>query len=425
MKKLQIFGLLGLVMVLAFAMTACNNDDDDDSSSPPVVTMDSLVGYGMINGQVAQVVISETARVVLTPATGQYYVIKYLTSGEIISIGKVEYSAPVITFIPDSGGDSFTGTYSLGGYLFIGVPVSGSIINVLFDYDPSVGTPAPGANTTAEKTLTITGLDQIDPEVVATWIMNIYSKPTMDTSAPTTLIATYTLASTDIYGITNVRFTLKDTVIGGNPPWTGGKGYIELRNAGNSEKLFYTGGKEYVKGSDLKEFVFTGANMTLDIDQFKESPVKMPEFQLPGNISYYPDLYVYGGKLSWSLTAGNNPSGDIMFSITPPTNITDLDGTITYGLFLANMLDPDDPLFNGVPRALTSAGTVTPANLQTTIESVFGVASLTTADVGKVFYIAFTGKMLGTSFPNTKVLSAPADSDEYYSTQYLKITIAP
>ena len=420
MKKLQIFGLLGLVMVLAFAMTACNNDDDDDSSSPPAVTMDSLVGYGMLNGQVVQVVISETARVVLTPATGQYYVIKFLSSGEIISIGKIEYAAPLITFIPDSGGDSFTGTYSLGGYLFIGVPYSGSVTNVLFDYNPSVGTPTPGANTTAVKTITITGLKATSPELATNDWIRIYSDPDMTSG---NLIAEYQLASTDFSGKTNVYVEkLKDTTT--TFDWTGGEGYIRLV-AGTV--LYYTGGKDYVKGSDLKKFIFTGKDATFDIGQFKKAPVKAEDFILSGNISYeinQPFNENSAGALQWTRThpTGTLPNPtDMFFYITPPPNsIGPLDapnGKLTYNWIISSADDPDDVDYApGTPNAIKITGN----NIVDTdiTGSYFGGGNPGGAiATNKVFYIYAEGTLV---FPNT---TAGVTSNLIISRNSIKVTV--
>jgi hypothetical protein len=97
MKKRTLFGLLTLFAALAFclAFAACDSED----SSPDA---DFIRVVGEIDDRLAETIINNSGRfgkAALTPATCQYYIIRFVDTGEIISEGTIRYDPPCILFI--------------------------------------------------------------------------------------------------------------------------------------------------------------------------------------------------------------------------------------------------------------------------------------------------------------------------------------
>ena len=105
MKKLHFFGLLLFAMALAMVLIAC---DDGNAAA-----LADFVSYGTDkNGRAYEIVISQRPiKNVLTPAAGNYYVIRYLDNGQIISRGRIEdIDGQKVSFRPENNSEPFSGT---------------------------------------------------------------------------------------------------------------------------------------------------------------------------------------------------------------------------------------------------------------------------------------------------------------------------
>jgi len=108
MKKLRFFGLLvtALVLAMGFAIVGCSSDTTDTGGDPGVTPgpqperYEDLVIPGKVGSRDVDIVISTTrtvARTVLTPQSGDSYVIRYRDNNQVISQGNL-----VVT--PDQSG---------------------------------------------------------------------------------------------------------------------------------------------------------------------------------------------------------------------------------------------------------------------------------------------------------------------------------
>jgi len=124
MKKLKIYGLLALAVVLALslAFVACGGGDDDDDQ--PGTTGDDIIMNSSYDNRPVQMVISSTAKAPLIPGVGSYFKVFYTDTDEVITKGRITSSdGYYLTFTPDEGyGDPFPGTYS-GGAVSANVPL--------------------------------------------------------------------------------------------------------------------------------------------------------------------------------------------------------------------------------------------------------------------------------------------------------------
>ncbi|MCL2006716.1 MAG: carbohydrate-binding domain-containing protein [Treponema sp.] len=111
MIKLRNLGFLIIIPVLVFTLLAC---DSAGSSGP---TYEPLIIRGSAEDRAAELEISTTRTVerstvtpVLSPATGDSYVLRYtdVTPPSVISRGSIEVNGIYITFIPTGGGERFT-----------------------------------------------------------------------------------------------------------------------------------------------------------------------------------------------------------------------------------------------------------------------------------------------------------------------------
>ncbi|MCL2008749.1 MAG: hypothetical protein FWG77_11770, partial [Treponema sp.] len=114
MKNFRIMGLITIILVLGLVLIAC---DSAGSSGP---TYEPLIMRGAVGGRTAELEISTTRSVarstgnpVLTPETGDSYVLRYtdVTPPEVISRGRIEVRSIYITFIPTGSGESFTTSF--------------------------------------------------------------------------------------------------------------------------------------------------------------------------------------------------------------------------------------------------------------------------------------------------------------------------
>jgi len=106
------FIVFAVAVFFGLVFTACGGEGGGSTANndqPIRVT-------GQIAGRDAETIISKTNdfnRAVITPIEGKYYIVRFISSGELISIGTVTYSGNTFTFTPNSGyGSPFTGTYN-------------------------------------------------------------------------------------------------------------------------------------------------------------------------------------------------------------------------------------------------------------------------------------------------------------------------
>jgi len=85
---------------------------------------------GIIDGDVAEAIISKSRKAAYTMATGDYYVIRFVDGGEEISRGLIEWNEPTIKFIPYDSGTLFYGSYSGGNLKITGIPYGGKEWNM-------------------------------------------------------------------------------------------------------------------------------------------------------------------------------------------------------------------------------------------------------------------------------------------------------
>jgi len=134
MKKLRFFGLLVTVVLLAFSMAAgCSNGSTDEEKEPQG-TLRTNVYSGTVNGQAAEITISESrdaaarVRQVDVPEGGDFYVAKL--GGSSFSSGTVAYeTAQKLNFNPSGEGESFYGTLVGGALTIQSGRLQGAVLN--------------------------------------------------------------------------------------------------------------------------------------------------------------------------------------------------------------------------------------------------------------------------------------------------------
>ena len=124
MKKLRPFGLLVTMIVLVFSITFIACSDSDGEPYEP------LVIRGSVGGRSTELEISTNrtlARTVLTPASGDRYVLRYtdVTPVQVISQGNIQVSGIYITFNPSGGGESFYASFNGQTVNMAGIPGPG------------------------------------------------------------------------------------------------------------------------------------------------------------------------------------------------------------------------------------------------------------------------------------------------------------
>jgi hypothetical protein len=97
----------------------CSGGDSSDGG----VDYDDLIRTGFLDGREFEIVISTSGRAALTPATGQFYIIRFTDDGSVISGGRIKYDGFYIEFIPDDKDIApFYGSYSGGALAIANIP---------------------------------------------------------------------------------------------------------------------------------------------------------------------------------------------------------------------------------------------------------------------------------------------------------------
>ena len=142
MKKRWIYGLLITAAVLAFGITmvACDSGGDDGERYEPMIIR------GTAGGRPTELEISTNRTVprnVLTPASGDSYVLRYLNPTEVISQGSIQVdpNGVMIRFNPSGSGESFSGSFSGGLISIPSIPGPGG---TTLSFTPAGGGTTPG-----------------------------------------------------------------------------------------------------------------------------------------------------------------------------------------------------------------------------------------------------------------------------------------
>ena len=139
MRKARVFTLtvITMTLILSMAIIACGGgtvESRDDLSWEGI-----LSGHGPEDGKKAEIIITPSkvflspypgghhfkGREVLTPISGDEYHLRFIDNGGTISRGKIEVNDFDLTFIPNGGGNHFTGRYSGGDFIISSIPFGG------------------------------------------------------------------------------------------------------------------------------------------------------------------------------------------------------------------------------------------------------------------------------------------------------------
>ncbi|MCL2215171.1 MAG: hypothetical protein FWC06_08195 [Treponema sp.] len=104
-NAIRLLGVTVLAIVIGLSITVCDN------GAPTGEITQSVTYTGTAeDGKEVEIIISRTTARAITLQDGDEYTIKH--NGEVISSGTIDVAGGIITFKPDSGGGTFTGTLS-------------------------------------------------------------------------------------------------------------------------------------------------------------------------------------------------------------------------------------------------------------------------------------------------------------------------